>query len=129
MDVAVAFSPDGEEVVATLSGPASIDLFHVLVAGLRADERYRAGLNLLVDCTDLVAPDLDDEQLRIAVEPAIARDWEFPPRAIAVLAQDERVLRFARLANAYMGGSIFNRRVFSDDGEARAWLAAQPAPR
>ena len=129
MELAVSFSPCGQQVEVTLSGDGSVELFHALVAELRADDRYRAGLSLLVDCSALAPPDLDDEQLRVAVEPAIERDWQFPPRAVAVVAQDDRVIRFARLANAYMGGSIVNRRVFTDAGEARAWLAAQPATR
>jgi hypothetical protein len=65
---------------------------------------------------------LSEDEMRRAVEPVVERDWVHPPRAIAIVAPDPKIRAFVTLANAYMGGSLVNRRVFADAGAAREWL-------
>jgi len=128
VDFAFTFDDDAAEVTIVLEGEPRGEDFRALAASLTADHRYRSGLALLVDCSRLEPGSLSTEAMQHEVAPLIERDWEYPPRAVAIFAPDPAVFKRAVLARAHMGGaSAGNRRVFGDMSEARTWLKTQRA--
>ena len=127
MEFAFTFDDEAGEVTIVLEGAPSAEDVRALVASLTADRRYRSGLAHLVDCSRLQPGSVSPEAIQEEVAPLIERDWNYPPRAVAIAAPDPRVFDRAMLARAHMGGgSTGNRRVFADLSEARTWLRTQP---
>jgi hypothetical protein len=121
------FDEDAGEITIVLEGVPRAEDFRALAASLTADPRYRSGLAHLVDCSRLQPGTLAPEGIQEQVAPLIERDWNYPPRAVAIVAPDPEVFNRAVLARAHMGGgSTANRRIFADVAEARAWLETQP---
>jgi len=128
VDFTFTFDDDAGEVTIVLEGTPRAEDFRALTASLTADRRYRSGLAHLVDCSRLEPGSVSPEAIQDEVAPLIERDWNYPPRAVAIVAPDPRVFDRAVWARAHMGGgSTANRRVFTGVSEARTWLATQPS--
>jgi hypothetical protein len=121
LEFAFTFDDAGEQVTITLIGrPTPLD-FRRLADELVADPRFRRNMLHLVDCSQLVV--IEEEKVIFdEMEPLVERDWEFPPRAVAIVAPGP-IFERAVLARAHLGGSLLNRRVFSDIEDAREWLS------
>lgn len=124
MEFEFTFDDEGQQVTIILTGrPTPFD-FRRLVERLVADSRFRRGLLHLVDCSRLDVIE-GDETLEEEMAPLVERDWQYPPRAVAIVAPDGELYTRALLARAHMGGSLINRRVFTNVAEASHWLAEQ----
>jgi len=123
MDFTFAFDDDAGQVTITLSGTPTPFDFRQLTNKLVTDPRFRRNLLHLVDCSQLELID-NEEVIFDEMEPLAERDWEFPPRAVAIVAPGPMFKR-ATIARAHLGGSLLNRRVFDDAQDAREWLSKQ----
>ena len=123
----IAFLEDGGQVDAavTLSGPVTPTDFRELTDALTRDPRWRAGLAMLVDISALEVAALSEEDLGELTGPVVARDWDFAPRAVAIVAPDDERFRAAQSYRAHLGGSRSKRYVVRTRAEALAWLDAQ----
>jgi len=123
MDFAFAFDDEAGQVTIALSGTPTPFDFRRLTNELIDDPRFRRNLLHLVDCSLLEVID-NEEVIFDEMEPLAERDWEFPPRAVAIVAPGSMFNR-ALLARAHLGGSLLNRRVFDDPQDAQVWLSQQ----
>jgi hypothetical protein len=124
-----------EIVFTNAGGPSDVEIavigvptaaeFAKLNEQLLGDERFRAGLKMLVDCSRLETSGLSVEDVQELTEPMVMRDWHFPPLAVALVAPDNRTFEAARAYRAHLGGSRSNRQVFRSRAEGEAWLAEQ----
>ncbi|HEY2543767.1 MAG TPA: hypothetical protein VGH92_12040 [Gaiellaceae bacterium] len=125
MQFSFEFGGEPQDLLITLSGSATPQDLRRMNADLISDPRYRTGLAILVDLSQLDASGFDDDGFRFATEPIAERDWEHPPLAIAILAPDQETFDAARLYAAYLGGSASGRAVFRTRVDAIAWLRDQ----
>jgi hypothetical protein len=126
MEYRIDFFSDGpQDVTITVSGAADSLGFRRGDEQLVAASQFRAGLIILVDASALDTSQLSGEELQAAIEPAAARDWRFPARAVAFLAPDPRTSKDMGLIRAHMGGSVSRRRVFESREAALEWLSKQ----
>lgn len=125
MEYEIQFLTDGGPVDAavTLYGPLTPAGFRELTDALTADPRWRAGLTLLVDISALDVTAVSDDALAVLAGPVVARDWDFPPRAVAIIAPDDERFRAAQSYRAHVGGSRSRRYVVRTRAEALALLA------
>jgi hypothetical protein len=123
----IEFLNDGGPVDAaiTLSGAFSSTDFREMTDALTSDPRWRAGLALLVDISAFEVAQLSDDAFGEVTAPVVARDWDFPPRAVAIIAPDDERFRAAQSYRAHLGGSKSRRHVVRTRADALAWLDQQ----
>jgi hypothetical protein len=125
VEFAIEFGGDPQDVTITASGSADPAGFNLMNQKLVSDPRFRAGMAILVDNSALDQTRLSDRDLQEVAEPIMERDWNFPPRAIAIVAPSPRAFEIAGRAVASMGALGSHRRVFHSRDEALAWLRVQ----
>ena len=127
MEFEVQFQ-DGDgpaDVEVALAGVPTAEGFQLLNERLTSDPRFRAGLRVLVDCSELDTSGLSEGEVQSLTEHMVERDWNYPPSAVVLIAPDEETFSAVRAYRAHMGGSKSNRHVFSSRAEAVAWLEDQ----
>jgi hypothetical protein len=123
VEYSIEFGGDPQDVTITMSGTADIDCFRRVTAELVADPRFRAGMAILVDHSDLDPTPLSNGDVPEASDPLLERDWNFPPKAVAIVVRPTpHALELAERGVAHM--SVLNRprRVFRSRDEAVRWL-------
>ena len=127
MEFESAFSDAGgpADVEIAVTGVPSAAEFARLNEQLLGDPRFRGGLKMLVDCTELDTSSVSPEDVQRLTEPMVMRDWHYPPLAVALVAPDDGTFDAARAYRAHLGGSRSNRQVFRTRGEAETWLTEQ----
>lgn len=116
--------PDAPDVTVTLAGTATLAGFAAYSRELISDPRFRSGMRVLIDGSDLdTTPMATDAMMEAISDEVNQRDWIHPPRAVAVVAGDEEAAARQRLMRAHLGGSKSRREVFLSREEAVAWLA------
>ncbi|MDX6472521.1 MAG: hypothetical protein QOK22_1337 [Gaiellaceae bacterium] len=122
----IDFPADGPaDLVMQIAGVPTAAAFDELNTRLVSDPRFRAGLTILVDVEWLDSADLTDEEVEVLSAPIAVRDWDYLPKAVAIVAPDERTYATMRKYRAHLGGSKSNRQVFTTRQEALAWLEQQ----
>jgi hypothetical protein len=122
-------SDDGPaDAAITLSGELGQTDFREMTDALARAPQWRAGLRLLVDISDLQVARLSLDAVGELSGPIVARDWDFPPRAVAIIAPDDEHFRVALAYRAHLGGSKSMRHVVRTRSEALAWLGQQRSP-
>ena len=127
MTFTFAFGGDPQDVTIALSGRADAAGLRRLNAELIDDSRFRAGVAILVDLSELEAADFTPETLQDATESILERDWRAEPLAVAIVAPAPETFEMAGLFRAHLGGSRSKRGVFTNHAEAVAWLRDQRA--
>ena len=124
VDYTIEFLADGgpADVAITIAGELTGTEFRELTGALMGDPRFRAGLALLVDVTALETAGVSDDALGQLSEPVVERDWQYPPRAVAIVAPADETFRSALSYRAHLGGSKSKRHVVRTREEALAWL-------
>jgi hypothetical protein len=122
LEFAFAFGGDPQDLTITMRGAVDALGLKRLNDALVADPRFRPGMAILVDVTELDTSRLDETQLFVGVGPVVERDAAAPPRAVAIVASDAETFAKAIHYRAHLGGSASRRRVFTDRDEALAWL-------
>ena len=125
MSFELAFGGDPQDLTITLSGRADPAGVRRLDAALRADPRFKPGLAILVDLTELDTSGLTQESLPGLTELVLQRDWITQPLGVAIVAPDPATFETAPLYRAHLGGTRARRRVFADATAAAAWLREQ----
>lgn len=120
-----AFGGDPQDLTITLSGAVDAPGLKRLNDALVADPQFRPGLAILVDVTALDTSRLDEDELFTGVGPVVERDAGSPPRAVAIVVSDDETFAKAVHYRAHLGGSSSRRRIFTDRGDALAWLETQ----
>jgi hypothetical protein len=127
MEFEVEFQDGGSpaDVEITMSGVPTPQAFARLNERLTSDDRFRAGLSVLVDVTALDVAPLSGDDVQTLSEPMVERDFSYMPSAVAIVAPDEETLDAVRAYRAHLGGSKSNRHLFTNRAEAVAWLLEQ----
>jgi hypothetical protein len=125
VEYSIEFGGDPQDVTITCSGRADIDGIKRLNEQLVSDFRFRPGMAMLVDSSALDTGRFSDGEMQEMTERVLERDWEFPPRAIAVVLPapltrelDRKWTTFVEVVDVL--GS--RRRMFGTRHEAVAWL-------
>ena len=124
MRYALEFSGDSTDVAISLSGRASVSGYSEMNLALVADERFQAGMSILVDQSDLDPRGLTTDDVH-----KIARAFESIAGAlgdslIAIVAPAELSFGLVRQALLMAHADQDRVRVFRDLGTAQAWLQA-----
>lgn len=114
------------DVEMALRGLPTAEGFRLMNQRLTSEPRFRAGLRMLVDLSELDASGLSSEELQRLSEGVVERDFDYAPSAVAIIAPDEQTFSAVRAYRAHVGGSKSNRHLFGSRAEAIAWLEAQP---
>src|SRR5262249_22259671 len=125
MSFRLAFGGDPQDLVIPLSGRADPAGLSRLDDELRADPRFKPGLAILVDLSELDASGLTSEVLAETTERVLQRDWFAQPLAVAIVAPDPQTFATAALYRAHLGGTRSRRRVFTNAADATTWLREQ----
>ena len=125
MEFSIEFSGDPQDVTITASGVGDLAGFATLNERLLSDPRFRAGLSYLIDLSGLEVAGLPQEEVEQIAGVGNESTWNYPPRAVAMVATNPATHAQAQLAIAYMGGSKSGHRVFAEREEAVAWLREQ----
>jgi hypothetical protein len=125
MKFTIEFGGDPQDVTVTFSGVADLPGFRRYNEEITSDPRFRAGMMILVDASALDTSQMSSENIQAASEPISERDWNLPPRAVAIVAPDPRTFNDFLHARAHQGGSRSRRRVFGSQEAALGWLNEQ----
>jgi hypothetical protein len=127
VEYSIEFGGDPQDVTITCSGRADIDGIKRLNEQLVSDFRFRPGMAMLVDSSALDTRRFSAGEMQEMTECVLERDWEFPPRAIAVVLPTPLTQDLNRKWDDFVAvvdvlGS--RRRMFASRHEAVAWLRA-----
>ena len=125
MDFVIEYGGEPQDVTVTVSGIADVAGLGRVNAELRTDPRFRSGLALLYDLTELDVSHLSDRDLERITAPITERDWDAPPGPVALLVSGQEAVERTRLAIAHLGGTRSRRRIFTSHEAAVAWLRKQ----
>jgi hypothetical protein len=126
VDFAIEFGGDPQDVTITMSGRADVDGYRRVTEALVSDPRFRAGMAILVDQSELILTPLSGRDVLEASDPILERDWNFPPKAVAlVVPSTPHALELAERGLTHMSVLGLPRRVFCSREEALPWLREQ----
>jgi hypothetical protein len=125
MGFSFTFGGEPQDLTIILTGRADVPGLRRLNEALTHDPRFRAGLAILVDTSDLDVSGLTAEAIEVITEPVVERDWSALPLAEAIVAPNEATSATAALYRAFLGGSRSRRAIFASHEEATAWLREQ----
>src|SRR5947199_6946730 len=118
MDFSFTFGGEPQDLTITLTGQADVPGLRRLNEALAGDPRFKAGLAILVDTTELDVSGLTPDTIEVITEPVVARDWSALPLAEAIVAPSEATFATAALYRAFLGGSRSRRGIFASREEA-----------
>ena len=125
MEFSIEFGGDPQDVTITASGDGDLAGFASMNERLLADPRFKAGLSYLIDMSELEVAELPPYDVEQIAEVGNESTWNYPPRAVAMVAANPATRAQAQLAVAYMGGRKSGHRVFATREEAVSWLRQQ----
>jgi len=125
VEYTIEFGGDPQDVTITQRGAADLRSLQQFNAELTGDPRYRGGLLLLFENSDLDLSGLSDTELEQTAIDVIEQDWNASPRAVAIVALDPQTQAREREIVAHLGGSRSRRRIFTSREAAVAWLREQ----
>ena len=123
MEFSISWDGEPEDVTVTTTGPTSVEELDAMVRALVADERYRAGLCILIDHSEAQWSSLSmaDARRRAALLEEQASELGQPRVAFVVSrTADFGVGRMMQLMTE--GKALFESRIFYSTDEARTWL-------
>lgn len=124
MEFRIDFGGDPQDVTLTLSGEPDVATVSRCNRAFVSDDRFRPGLAILVDCTQL-ATDPDENALELLAPPVVERDWSHPPLAVAFVTSSKQTSEQLALWRAHLGGSSSRRQIFTSHEAAVDWLEQQ----
>jgi hypothetical protein len=110
------------DIEETLTGVPTEDGFRRLNERVMSDPLFRAGLKILVDCSALNTTGLTNQEVQSLSQHMAARDWNYPPAAVAIIAPDDQTFSAVQEYRAHLGGARSNRQLFRNKADAVAWL-------
>ena len=126
MEYRIEFGGEGpQDLTITLRGVGDPDDLAFCNEEVSADPRFRTGLLILVDMSELETWPVTESEVEATADRVQEREWDHPPAAIAYVARGEEVARELMLWRARFGGSRSHREVFASRADAASWLATQ----
>jgi hypothetical protein len=119
------YGGDPQDVTISASGVADLAGLRRLSADFKSDPRYRAGLVILADYSDLDMSGLSDLDIEQVAAATVQHQSDSSPGALAIVASNLQTFVRAREGIAHLGGSQAYRRAFKSHEEAMAWLREQ----
>jgi hypothetical protein len=126
VEFTIEFAGDPQDVTIVASGAADPAGFELMNERLMSDPRFRAGLSYLIDLSGIDVTELPPSDAEHIAERGSVNTWNFPPRAVAIVASNPETLAQTQLAIAHMGGRKSGHRAFANCDEALAWLRGLP---
>jgi hypothetical protein len=127
MTYELQFAPKDEpgvDVVLRTAGPADLAVFEQYLRELVGDARWRPGMKVLVDFTDLDARRLTAADVRQLADLHARFQAELDAPAVAIVAGTSLNFGLVRMWQSLVEGRVEARtRAFYTLAEARAWLA------
>ena len=125
MEYTIEFGGDPQDVTITQQGAADLRSLWQCNADLSEHPRYRGGLLILFENSDLDLSGLSDTELQQTAIDVTERDWDASPRAVAIIAPNPQTHTRQVEIVAHLGGSRSRRRIFTSREAAVAWLREQ----
>ena len=125
MEFTIEFGGEPQDVTITSSGVADLAGLRRLDSELASHPSFRPGLLILFENSQLDMSALSESDVEWITAEIAQRDWDVPPRAVAIVAPNLDAFIGARHVVAHLGGSQSRRRVFTSRSAAIAWLREQ----
>jgi hypothetical protein len=125
VDYTIEFGGDPQDVTVTTWGVADLKNLRRFNVELTSNPRYRGGLLILFENSYLDLSELSDRDLEQIASDIVEREWDSPPRAVAIVALNSETRSRMGEIVAHLGGSQSRRRVFTSREAAVAWLQEQ----
>ena len=129
LEFEIRFGGDPEDVLETAWGIATPAGLLAANAALLADERFRPGLRILVDHTNLDWSAMSGADMRVRAEQLRRLNGPLAGGRVATVTRGTVDFGLQRMSDGLVDGDLtFARRVFSTFEDARAWLREAPGP-
>lgn len=123
----IFFNPGEADATIRASGEARTEGFAAYQRELFADARWHAGMDVLVDFTELHGESLKAEDIRKIAEQSIAFQPQYGSGRTAVVVSESLAFGLVRMYGSLVESKApRNLRVLHTLEEARAWLAGGP---
>jgi hypothetical protein len=125
VEYTIEFEGAPQDLTVTLWGTADLDSLREFNAELTSSPRYRGGMLILFENSYLDLSALSDRELEQIAVDGVEREWDSPPRAVAIVTLNSETRSRMRDIVGHLGGSQSRRRVFTSREDAVAWLSEQ----
>ena len=126
MEHAIEFGGAPQDVTIRTSGPATAAGLIAFVTELVADPRFRPGMAVLVDHSDLDARPLTGADIRAMADVVIKLDDRIGTSRVAILVPNPLTFGYARMYELHAAETQLHSRVFYSRDDALKWLAKPP---
>ena len=123
MEHAIEFGGAPQDVTIRTSGPATAAGLIAFVTELVADPRFRPGMAVLVDHSDLDARPLTGADIRAMADVVIKLDERIGTSRVAILVPNPLTFGYARMYELHAAETQLHSRVFYSRDDALKWLA------
>jgi hypothetical protein len=128
MEFMIEFGADDAEVVITTGGAAHADGFLRFNRALAADPRFRPGMSVLVDHSELDMSTLTDDDLVEIARSVAAIQGRLGTSKVAIVVHDDLGYRHTSQARAEAEPLQIEAEIFSSRNEGIAWLRSHSGP-
>jgi hypothetical protein len=123
VEYTIEFGGAPQDVTIRTSGPATAEGLIAFVTDLVADPRFRPGMAVLVDHSDLDARPLTGADIRAMAEVVIRLDERIGTSRVAILVPNPLTFGYARMYELHAAETQLHSRVFYSRDDALMWLA------
>ena len=127
MEYAIEFGGAPQDVTIRTSGPATAEGLIAFVTDLVADPRFRPGMSVLVDHSDLDARPLTGADVKAMAEAVMRLDERIGTSRVAILVPNPLTFGYARMYELHAAETQLHSRVFYSRDDALKWLAKPSA--
>jgi hypothetical protein len=124
----IAFGGSPQDVAVTVSGTASRTEFRLLYEDIAGDPRFRPGLRILLDFTELDVTDLAGREADEIGRHLAGLEDSYGAALLAVVVPDALTFDLARTAELSGGFERMKVLLSYDRDEALRWLESEPDP-
>jgi hypothetical protein len=125
VEYTIEFGGTAQDVTITTSGPATVEGLVGFVTELVANPRYRPGMAILVDHTELDARPLSARDIQALADTVIRLDAQIGPSRAAIVVPDPLTFGFARMYEQEAEAAQVRSKVFYSRSEALDWLQSE----
>lgn len=128
VDFEISFIDDAQIAMVKTSGHATPEGFDAFVEAMTSDPRWRTGMNILGDHSNLDMSGLSSQDIENLVSSRLLRARLVGTGRLAIVAGTSLTFGFGRMAEAYAEDVLpFRMRIFKKTDDALAWLREEPA--
>jgi hypothetical protein len=122
MEFRIEFGGEPQDVTLTTSGRANADGFRQMNEELVSDPRFRPGMAILVDHSELDVSGLGPDDVEAIGASVIRLGDLIGPSPVAIVGADMMTVAVSRVSRAYASPAPLRARSFYGRDEALAWL-------